>query len=97
MEAKQELGVTSVSLGLFLALAFVSPLIRGQQPAISADSPTAQMRGDPLAALSPESRALFDALRRAAQQNDDATTLETGKRLLPALTPGTLYATSSRS
>jgi hypothetical protein len=55
------------------------------------------MQGDPLAALSPESSALFDALRRAAQQNDDATTLETGKRLLPALTPGTLYATSSRS
>ena len=47
------------------------------------------MQGDPLAALSPESSALFDALRRAAQQNDDATTLETGKKLLPALTPGT--------
>jgi hypothetical protein len=27
MEAKQELGVTSVSLGLILALAFVSPLL----------------------------------------------------------------------
>jgi len=89
MEAKQELGVTSVSLGLILALAFVSPLLRGQQPAISANSPTAQTQGDPLGALSPESRALFDALRRAAQQNDDATTLETGKKLLPALTPGT--------
>lgn len=89
MEAKQRFSAISVSLGFILAFAAASQL-RGQPPAASTDSAgTAQTQEDPLAGLSPENRALFDTLRKSAQRNDDAVTLETGKRLLPALKPGT--------
>jgi len=78
-----------VSFGIVLALlAAISP-VGAQQPATPADSDSAQSQADPLAALSPENRALFDGLRTAAQQNDDPATLAAGKKLLPALTPGT--------
>lgn len=88
MAAKQRCGVAAVPLGLILVLAAVSPL-RGQEPDTSTDSATAQTQTDPLAGLSPEDRALFDALREAARKNDNATTLASGKKLLPSLKPGT--------
>lgn len=88
METKRKLSVLSISVGLFLVPASVLPL-RGQQPATPADATTSQSQSDPLATLSPENRSLFDAIRKAAQQNDDAAVLESGKKLLPALQPGT--------
>ena len=50
---------------------------------------TKQSQTDPLAALSPENRALFDTLRSSASHNENATTLAAGKKLLPTLDPGT--------
>lgn len=88
MEAKQRLRAASVPLGLILALTTVSPLL-GQDPVGSTDSATAQSQSDPLAGLSSENRTLFDTLCKAAQQNDDATTLASGRKRLPALAPGT--------
>src|SRR5215472_5393634 len=88
MGAKQKLMVGGVSLVLVLSAAAVRPL-RGQEPAASTGSANGQAADDPLADLSPENRALFDALRNASQQNDDAAALEAGKKLLPALKPGT--------
>jgi hypothetical protein len=96
MEAKQKLSVASVSLGLIFVSTAVSWL-PGQQPAVSTDSATAQTQSDSLDGLSLENRTLFDTLRKVAQQNDDATTLASGKRLLPALKPGTPCATLSPS
>jgi len=87
MGAKPRFSGIGVSLGLILALALVSSF-EGQSAA-STDATTAPTQTDPLAGLSPENRELFDRLREAAQQNDDATTLATGKKLLPALEPGT--------
>lgn len=88
MKLKQGFAIARVSFGLILALVAVSPLC-GQQSAASTDSATAQAQSDPLANLSPENRALFDAVSKAAQQGDDAATLASGKKLLPALKPGT--------
>lgn len=45
-----------------------------------------------MAELSPENRGLFDAIREAAQQGHDADVLASGKKLLPALKPGTPLA-----
>ncbi len=70
-----------------LVILFAGWNLQGQTAPVSSENE--QSQNDPLAELSPENRALFDALRRAAQQNNDATTLETGKKLLPALKPGT--------
>jgi hypothetical protein len=88
MEAKPKFCTGCVALGVILVLAAVSTL-RGQDPASSTDSATAQTQSDPLAGLSPENRVLFETLREAAQQNDDATTLASGKKLLPSLKQGT--------
>jgi len=88
MEAKLKCGAATASLGLILAMAAVSPL-GGQEPAASSDSATSQSKNDPLVDLSPDNRALFDELRTAAQQNDNANTLATGRKLLPALKLGT--------
>ena len=57
----------------------------GQQPGAPDNSANPQAQTDPLAELSPENRALFDNLRQAAQQNDDAATVAAGKKLLTAL------------
>jgi hypothetical protein len=88
MKPKQRLTTAGMSFGFFLVLAVASPL-SGQQPAASTDSPVVQTPSDPLASLNSENRALFDALRKSAQQNDDAATLTSGKQLLPALKSGT--------
>lgn len=84
MKAKQRFGVA------ILTIAFAAvPLVQGQQAAPPSDSAGKQTESDPLAGLSPENRALFNALRNSAQQNDDASMLAAGKKLLPALTTGT--------
>lgn len=88
MRAKQSFSNAGVALALVVALNAISP-VWGQNPAASSNSAAQQSGGDPLAGLSPENRTLFDTLRHAAQQNDDATTLAAGKKLLPALNPGT--------
>ena len=88
MQAKPKFGPAGLPLALILALAAAAPLW-GQQPPASADSANSQTQTDPLADLSPENRTLFDSLRQAAQQNDDAGTVAAGKKLLPALKPET--------
>ncbi len=88
MEAKQKFRAAQVALCVVLTAVAARPLL-GQQPSASSDSSTANAQDDPLASLNPENRTLFDTLRKAAQQGDDATTLASGKKLLPALTPGT--------
>ncbi len=87
METNQKCTAATLSIGAILLLATGSRLV-AQEHAASADSASQQAQGDPLAALSPENRTLFDTLRSAAQQKDDATTLASGKKLLPALKPG---------
>jgi hypothetical protein len=88
MKAELKLSVAIVLLVFGFAFGSVSPL-PGQNSTSATDQPTEHTRIDPLADLSPENRTLFDTLRKAAQQNDDATTLASGKKLLPALKPGT--------
>lgn len=88
MGAKRQFLAASVLIGLIVPMGSGGPL-RGQEPAAPADTVPGQQNSDPLAALSPENRALFDQLRNAAQQGDDTAALATGRKLLPALTPGT--------
>ncbi|UWZ82143.1 hypothetical protein [Occallatibacter riparius] len=88
MEAKQKFRAAQVSLCVVLTAFADCPLL-GQQPSPSSDSAATSAQDDPLVGLSPENRALFDTLRKAAQQGDEASTLASGKKLLPALTPGT--------
>ena len=88
VKAKRRFSSRSAAFALIVALFAVIP-VRGQGSQGSADSATAQTGSDPLAGLTPENRELFEALRNAARLNDNATALAEGKRLLPALTPGT--------
>jgi hypothetical protein len=57
-----------------------------QQPARN-DAENVRANNDPLADLGPENRALFDAVRDAAQQGRDADVLADGRKLLSALKP----------
>jgi len=57
-----------------------------QQPARD-DAENVRVKGDSLADLSPENRALFDSVRDAAQQGRDADVLADGRKLLSALKP----------
>lgn len=57
-----------------------------QQPARD-DAENVHVNSDSLADLSPENRALFDAVRDAAQQGRDADVLADGRMLLSALKP----------
>jgi hypothetical protein len=88
MEAEQRLSIRNMALGLILASFPVLPL-QGQESPATTKSATGQTQSDPVADLSPENRQLFDSLRKASQENDDAATLASGKKLLPALQPGT--------
>jgi hypothetical protein len=89
-QANRTHSIPGLTLALFIALAVMIPA-RGQGSPSPGPSPSANApdSSDPLAGLTPENRELFEALRNAARLNDDATTLAEGKRLLPALTPGT--------
>jgi hypothetical protein len=57
-----------------------------QQPARD-DTEDVRVSSDTLTNLSPENRALFDAVRDAAQQGRDADVLVDGRKLLSALKP----------
>jgi len=63
-----------------------------QQKSAPAGTESATTQNDPVADLSPENRALFDAIRKAAQQGNDAEVLANCKKLLPALKPDTKLA-----
>ncbi len=85
---------------IFMVFGAFSLLIRptsnwqltAQQAAAPTGTGSLQAQHDPLADLSPENRALFDALREAAQQGHDADVLANGKKLLPALQTNTPLA-----
>ena len=62
--------------------------LSAQQAAAPAGQDQAQTPSDPLAGLSPENVALFNALREAAQKGNDADVLANGRKLLPALQAG---------
>jgi hypothetical protein len=70
------------ALGLIAALCLPAQ----QQPARD-DAENARGNSGSLADLSPENRALFDAVRDAAEQGRDADVLADGRKLLPALKP----------
>ena len=81
MRAKRKI-VLLGALGLIAALCLPAQ----QQPAWD-DVENARASSDTLADLSTENRALFDAVRDAAQQGRDADALTDGRRLLSALKP----------
>jgi hypothetical protein len=91
MGAKRKIVILFEIFGLlfWLSMAQGAP---AQQPAAPAGQANVQAHQDPLAELSPESRALFNDMRKAAQQGNDAEVLANGKKLLPALKPGTQLA-----
>lgn len=66
--------------------------LAAQQAAAPTGQENAAPQHDPLDDLSPEDRALFDTLRQAAQQGNDAVVVANGKKLLPVLKPGTRLA-----
>jgi hypothetical protein len=63
--------------------------LTAQQSVTPTDEAHAQTSSDPLAELSLKDRALFGALREAAQKGNGAGVLENGRKLLPALKTGT--------
>lgn len=79
-----------VPLGAFCLIAALC-LPAQQQPARN-DAENARGNSDTLADLSPENRALFDAVRDAAEQGRDADVFADGLKLLPALKPDSALA-----
>ena len=66
--------------------------VRAEQSFAPSGSEHAQPQGDPLAGLSVEDRALFDALRDAVQTGRDADAVADGKKLLASIPPNTRLA-----
>jgi hypothetical protein len=91
MAAKRRIAIPLCAFGLLIWI-FVAWRLPAQQAIAPGGTGTAQPHENPLAELSPENRALFDALRDAAQKGHDADVLENGKKLLPALKPDTPLA-----
>jgi hypothetical protein len=81
MRAKRKIAL----LGAFCLIAALC-LPAQQQPARD-DAENVRVNSDSLADLTPENRALFDAVRDAAQQGRDADVLVDGRKLLSALKP----------
>jgi hypothetical protein len=77
-------------LGAFCLIAALC-LPAQQQPARD-DAENVSVNSDALADLSPENRALFDAVRDAAQQGRDSDVLADGRKLLSALKPDSALA-----
>jgi hypothetical protein len=91
MDAKRKIFIGFISSCLLTMLLAAWQLSAQQAgPPDAAGKP--QEHQDPLAELSPENRAVFDALREAAQHGQDADVLTDGKKLLPALQKGTMLA-----
>lgn len=84
MRGKNFFLLGAVCLSVWFGSAWLLPA-QQTSAAASADATTAP--DDPLAELSPENRALFDAMRNAALNGDDNGTLANGRKLLPALKP----------
>jgi hypothetical protein len=63
--------------------------LSAQQAAAPDATGKPQEHHDPLSELTPENRALFDALQEAARHGHDPDVLTNGKKLLPALQTGT--------
>ena len=91
MNAKRKIFIVLGAFGFFIWLSSTWQL-SSQQAVAPADTGRLQVQKDPLAELTPENRALFDALRESARQGHDADVLTNGKKLLPALQTGTPLA-----
>jgi len=91
MEIKRKLSPLWVVFGLMFFL-IATWCLTAQQSATSTGEDHAQTSSDPLAELSLNDRALFDAMREAAQKGNDADVLANGRKLLPALKTGTPLA-----
>jgi hypothetical protein len=91
MGARRKTVVLWGTVGLLICVNMALPL-PAQQPTSAADAASHQTNQDPLAELSPENRALFNSLREAAQHGRDIDVVASGKKLLPALSPGTPLA-----
>ena len=90
MNVKRKALIVRGVIGFSIAANFC--LLSAQQAATSTTPAISQSQHDPLADLIPENRALFEALRAAAQQGRDSDVLENGKKLLPTLQTGTPLA-----
>jgi hypothetical protein len=88
MRVKFKTAVLSGELSLLLYMS-VTCLVAAAQAAPPAAQDNAHAQSDPLAELSPENRALFDAIRDAAHRGNDADVLANSKKLLLALKPDT--------
>jgi len=86
MRVKREI----LALGLLFLI--VATCLTAQQPAAPDDAENVRVDSDSLTDLTPENRALFDAVRDAAQQGRDADVLADGRKLLAALNPGSPLA-----
>jgi len=91
MAVKRRFAIPLSAVGLLIWL-FAAWRLPAQQAAVPTDLENAQAHENPLAELSLENRALFDALRESAKMGHDADVVENGKKLLPALKPDTLLA-----
>lgn len=91
MAKKRKIGIAVGSVSVLIWL-FAPCFLSAQQAGAQSGAESAQAHDNPLAVLSPENRALFNALREAAEKGHDAETLEDGKKLLPALKPDTPLA-----
>jgi hypothetical protein len=74
-------------LGAFVLTIYLLPArsLAAQQRAVPDDSENVRVDNQSFAELSPENRALFDAVQDAAQQGRDADVLPDGRRLLSSL------------
>jgi hypothetical protein len=91
MKIKRKSGLLwSVScLILFLTATWYLP---AQQAPTPAEKDHAQTPSDPLAEMTPENHALFYAFREAIKKENLGDALDNGRKLLPALRPGTELA-----
>ena len=86
MRAKRKIAL----LGAFCLIAALC--LPSQQQPTRDDAENVRVNSDSLADLSPENRALFDAVRDAAQQGRDTDVLVDGRKLLSALKPDSALA-----
>ena len=87
MRAKRKTVLCALCLGFLLPLPAAA-----QQPATSAGAENSQTQSDSLSDLSPQNRALFDAIHDASQTGRNGDLLADGKKLLPALRPDSRLA-----
>lgn len=91
MNAKRKSFIVFV-LSCLLILPFAAWQLSAQQAVAPDATGKPQELHNQIAELTPENRALFDALREAVQHEHDADVLTDGKKLLPALKTDTPLA-----